>query len=880
MPSHNPLQTILFVGIAAAIHLSPGFAQSSRLPYLDPALSVEQRIDDLMGRMTLEQKLGQVRSDLRPDSALALAGRDGIGGLGPVLRSLNAREAAKKANEIQRVALARKPFGIPVMIHDEALHGLVGNGATSFPQAIGLAATWNPELMAKVATAIGRETRSRGIRQVLSPVVNITRDVRWGRVEETYGEDSYLSSVMGVAFCRSIEAEGVVTTPKHFIANVGDGGRDSYPVAFNERELREVYLPPFEACIKEGNAQSVMSSYNSWNGLPCTADPWLLTTLLRKEWGFKGFVVSDYGSVSGTMSMHHVAANEKETAKRTLEAGLDVEFPEVYIYGAPLAEGIRDGSISMKALDQSVRSVLRAKFRIGLFENPFVDIERAAAINDAPAHRQLAREAAQEAVVLLRNEGGTLPLKKSIRSLAVIGPRADEVRLGGYSGFGVHTVSILEGIKAKLGDAVTVRYEKGCDVGFSALPPIPAACLIPAGGRPGERGLRGEYYANKTLAGKPILVRVDSVVSFEWEMGSPDSTIPSNEFSVRWTGSLVPSVTGSYQLGFSSDDGVRLWLDGKLVIDSWFDRGATLDAIMMRLDSGKTYDVRIEYYENTGWTFARLVWELQQDARERLKPAVEAAKKSDAAVVVVGITEGEGYDRANLDLPGDQEALITAVAETGTPTIVVFVAGSAVTMRSWMDVADAIVDIWYPGEEGGNAIADVLFGDYNPAGRLPITFPQYVGQVPLYYNHKPTGRGNDYTDMSGKPQFSFGFGLSYTSFTYANLELSPATLPMDGTVRVKCSVQNAGDRPGDEVVQLYVRDPVASVTRPVKELKGFRRLRLQPGEEREVEFLIDGEQLAFLDRDLKPIIEAGDLEVMIGSSSEDIRLRGRLGIPE
>lgn len=848
-------------------------AQTSRPEYLNPKLPVEQRVEDLLSRMTLEQKVAQLESELRRDSWRKELQENCIGGLGPVLRSMKPADAARQANEIQRLAMRHRPLGIPVLIHDEALHGLIGSGATSFPQAIGLAATWDPELLTRVATVIGKETRSRGIRQVLSPVVNIARDVRWGRVEETYGEDPYLSARMGTAFCAAVEAQGVVATPKHFVSNVGDGGRDSYPIAWNERELREVYFPPFKACIAEGRAQSVMAAYNSLDGVPCSADPWLLTTVLRKEWGFNGFVVSDYGSVSGIRNMHFVTATEKETAKRAIEAGLDVELPEAYIYGTPLLEGSRDGSISMAALDAAVRNVLRVKFRLGLFEDPMVDEAQASQINDAPEHRALAREAAQKAVVLLKNEHNVLPLRKDLKSIAVIGPRAEEAWLGGYSGFGIETVSIVDGIKNKVGGGVRVRYEKGCDVGFGALPPIAPENLRPPDAKPGERGLRGEYFANMDLSGTPAFIRLDTQVHFEWAMGAPDSSIPSDRFSVRWTGKLVPTVSGTYRLGVSTDDGVRFWLDGTLIIDSWFDRGATLDAVTRALDSGRVYDVKIEYYEHTGWAYASLVWELQRSIQERMQPAVAAAKEADAAVVVVGITEGEGYDRANLDLPGDQGELIRAVAETGTPTVVVLVAGSAVTIKNWIDRVAALVDAWYPGEEGGNAVADVLFGDVNPSGRVPITFPQFVGQVPLYYNHKPTGRGDDYSDMSGKPQFPFGYGLSYTTFQYSDLVLSASRIPPTGRLTVSCKVRNTGSRAGDEVVQLYLHDPVASVTRPVKELKGFHRVHLDPGQQTAVSFEIGQAELTFLDRALKPVVEAGTIDVMIGSSSEDIRLR-------
>ena len=854
------------------------FAQKSKLPYRNPSVAIEQRVEDLLARMTIEEKIAQLRCTLRKIEWGKNLTEAGIGGVGPVFRSLSAKEEAEKINELQKLALEKTKLGIPIILHDEALHGLVSNKATSFPQAIGLAATWDVDVMAKVATVIGKETKSRGVRQVLSPVVNIARDVRWGRVEETYGEDPYLQSRMAVAFCKSIEGEGVLTTPKHFIANVGDGGRDSYPVSLSERELREIYFPPFKAAFQEAKAWSVMASYNSVDGTPASSNKWLLTDVLRKEWGFKGFVVSDYGSVAGIKEKHFVAATPKDGAIKAVEAGLDMELPDIDFYGAPLLEAARDGSVSMKAVDEAVRNILRAKFHLGLFDQPYSDPQVALALNDAPEHRVLAREAARKAIVLLRNEKDALPLKKDLKSIAVIGPNANIVNLGGYSGFGMKMVSLLDGIKTKVGPMTTVLFEKGCEVGFAALPAIQPEFLVPEGGKPGDHGLKGEYFKNKDLAGKPDLVRIDKTIDFTWANGSPDSTIPSDEFSARWTGKLIPSSSGTYSIGVGSDDGVRLWIDGKLLIDSWFDRGASLDVVSMKLEAGRSYDLKIEYYENTGWAYASLVWDLKRTANPLIQAAVEAAKQSNVAVVAVGITEGEGYDRASLDLPGEQEALIRAVSETGTPTIVVLIDGSAVTMKSWIDNVAGIIEAWYPGEEGGNAIADVLFGDYNPGGKLPITFPRAIGQVPLYYNHKPSGRGDDYTGMSGRPLFPFGFGLSYSTFTYTNLRLKPAKITPNGTVEASVDIQNTSDRRGEEVVQLYLHDNGASVTRPVKELRGFKRLVLNPGEKTTITFSLGKDDLGILDARLNFVVEPRTVEVLVGSSSDDIRVRSSVDI--
>lgn len=840
----------------------------------DPKAPIEDRVSDLLSKMTIEEKVAQLQSTLRQIEWGKNLTVNGLGGIGPLLRYFNAKEAAEKANDYQKMALEKTRLGIPVLIHDEALHGLIGNGATSFPQAIALAATWDPDIVASVATIIGKQTRSRGIRQVLSPVVNMARDVRWGRVEETYGEDPYLQSRIAVAFCKSIEGEGVLTTPKHFVANVGDGGRDSYPIHFSERELREVYFPPFKAAFQEGNAWSVMAAYNAIDDIPCSSNKWLLTDILRKEWGFKGIVVSDYGSVSGIMNKHYVAATPKEGAIQAVEAGLDMELPDIYFYGEPLLQAAKDGSVSLKAIDDATKNVLRGKFRLGLFENPYVDPQSASSLNDTPEQRLLAREAARKAVVLLRNENHLLPLRKDLKSIALVGSEADAVRLGGYSGFGMKTVPLLEGIKSKVTAKTNVVYERGCDVGFASMPPIAAQFLVPPDGKAGEHGLRGEYFKNIDLQGTPEFVRIDKGISFEWAMGSPDPRIPADRFSVRWTGKLVPEESGTYILGFSSDDGMRFYFDGKLLIDRWFDRGATLDVVTVKLEAGRAYDLKIEYYENGGWAYAGLVWNLKQVADSRIQAAVEAAKNSDVAIVAVGIIEGEGSDRSNLDLPGEQERLIREVAETGTPTVVVLTNGSAVTMRNWINRIGALVEAWYAGEEGGNAVADVLFGDYNPGGRLPITFPQTVGQVPLYYNHHPTGRGDDYTDMSGKPLFPFGFGLSYSTFEYSNLRIKPGTIGVGGRVEISADIQNTGDRGGEEVVQLYLHDPIASVTRPVKELRGFKRVRIEPGEKKSVSFSLGKDELGFYNAAMKFVIEPGKIEVMVGSSSDDIRLKG------
>lgn len=842
--------------------------------YKNAQLPIERRVDDLLRRMTLEEKIGQLQcviSDVENSEAKI---KEFVGNIGVVLRPFSSKEAAEKYNQLQKVAVEQTRLGIPILMHDEALHGLLAKGATSFPQAIALAATWDVDLMRQVAGAIASETKSRGIRQVLSPVVNIARDVRWGRVEETYGEDPYLTSKMGAAFCRSFEDSGVVTTPKHYAANIGDGGRDSNPVHFSERLLREIYFPGFKACFQEGKARSVMAAYNSLDGLPCSANRWLLTKILREEWGFSGFVVSDYGSVGGIFDLHRTAASKSEAAKQAIEAGMDIELPSAYIFGEPLFEAVKQGMVSERTIDRAVRRVLTVKFQLGLFENPYVDPDAAERITKNESRRQLVRRAAQEAIVLLKNENQVLPLKKDLKSIAVIGPLANVVKLGGYSGSGLKTVSPLEGIKAKVDVATQVIHKRGCHLEVLALPTIREQYLTPTGAKPGEHGLRGEYFNNKDLSGKPALVRIDPEIHFDWGGQSPDQAINAEQFSVRWTGKLTPPATGDYQIGVTTDDGVRLFLDGKLLIEYWRDRSPMTNTVNVKLEKNRQYDIRMEYYENAGGAYASLGWNYQPEYGRDIAEAAQAAKNADAAIIFVGIVEGEGMDRSSLDLPGMQEELISSVASTGTPTIVVLINGSAVTMKNWKDKVQAIVEAWYPGEDGGNAIADVLFGDYNPGGKLPITFPQSVGQVPLYYNHKPTGRGYDYVDLSGKPLFPFGFGLSYTQFEYSNLQIEPPKMRSDGQVKISFDIKNVGTMAGDEVAQLYIHDPVASVARPVKELRGFQRVHLNPGEKITITFQLNKDDLSLWDANMNWVLEPGQFDVHIGSSSEDIRLKG------
>jgi len=866
-------------------------AQSDKAVYKNPDQPIEARVKDLVSRMTLEEKFWQlfmIPGDLSDGKEKYQHGAFGLqvattGNSGKVSEQLltynssgTAKFVAEKINEIQRYFLEETRLGIPIIPFDEALHGLVRDGATAFPQAIGLAATWNTELMHQVAAAIAKETRTRGIRQILSPVVNIARDVRWGRVEETYGEDPFLTSQMGLAFVAEFEKMGIITTLKHFAANVGDGGRDSYPIHFNERLLDEIYFPAYKACIQQGGAQSIMAAYNSLDGRPCSANDWLLNKKLKAEWGFKGFVIADAGAVPGMADLHFVAPDYATTTKQAFENGLDVIFQTAYHHYALFYEAFEKGLLVEKQIDDAVSRVLMAKFKIGLFEKPYIEPAEAEKWNGHPNHRKLARQAARESIVLLKNENQILPLNETIRSIAIIGQDAIEARLGGYSGPGIHKISILDGIKNRINKSQKVIFIEGCGRKSTEYVPVSSGNLSCRVNGKREKGLWGEYFNNIRLEGQPALARIDDAIQFRWTLFSPQHHVINYDwYSVRWTGKLKAPATGTFKIGIEGNDGYRLYLNNKLLIDNW--KKQTYQTILADFSviQDQEYDIKIEFFESVGNVKIKLVWNYGIDDSEKkaIAEAVKTVQKCDLAIIVAGIEEGEFQDRAYLGLPGHQEEMIQKVAETGVPTVVVLVGGSAIIMNSWLSKAEAILDVWYPGEEGGNAVAEVLFGDYNPAGRLPITFPIHESQLPLCYNHKPTGRGDNYNNLTGQPLFPFGFGLSYTTFEYDDLTVEKKVIATNENTKVSFNLKNTGKIAGDEVVQLYLKDLLASVTRPVMELKGFKRVHLAAGETKKVEFEITPQLLSMPDKHLTWIVEPGDFKIMIGGSSKDIRLK-------
>jgi len=746
-----------------------------KLPYRDPALPVEQRVADLLARMTLEEKIAQLggtwqnrrvehdetkffvgkNREFLPDRAAVLL-KDGLGGMSRPSEDRGPREMAEFTNTVQKWIIGQTRLGIPVLFHDECLHGHVAPQGTSYPQAIALASTWDTTLVQNVFSATALETRARGAHQCLAPVVDLARDPRWGRTEETYGEDPYLTSRIGVAAVLGLQGDSptidkshVMATLKHFaVHGQPESGTNVGPGNYSERVVREYFLKPFQAAIQEAHAASLMPSYNEVDGIPSHSNQHLLDDVLRHEWAFQGLVVSDYFAVRDLNVLHHIVENNELAAKTALESGVDVELPAAVAY-LTLIQQVRAGKVDESSVNRAVARVLRAKFLAGLFEDPYVDPDRAERVTNSPEHQQLALQAAREAIILLKNQNRLLPLDRSkYKRIAVIGPNAADVHLGGYSDRPGRGTSILQGIRDKLGNRAQVLYAEGCKITET----------------------EPDWNADKVVLGDPAL------------------------------------------------------------------------------------------------------------NAKRIQQALQVARRADVIVLVLGENEQTSReawavdhlgDRDSLDLLGSQDDLARAMVGTGKPVVVLLLHGRPNSVNYIAENVPAILDGWYLGQEGGTAVADVLFGDYNPAGRLPITVPRNVGQLPDYYYQKPSAR-RGYLGSSTQPLFPFGWGLSYTTFKYSGLRLAPATIGTAGETKVSVEVGNTGKVRGDEVVQLYIRDEVSSVTRPIKELRGLRRISLEPGETKTVEFTLGFDQLSFLNREMRQVVEPGTFKIMVGGNSVDL----------
>ena len=888
--TERPFAAFAFIAGLLAVCLPLGDAMAAETasgsnkdaPWLDTSRSFEARAADLVSRMTLEEKAAQM----------------------------------------QNAAPAIERLGVPAYDWwNEALHGVArAGGATVFPQAIGMAATFDIPLMDAVSSAISDEARAKhhrfaargehGRYQGLtfwSPNINIFRDPRWGRGQETYGEDPYLTARMGVSFVRGLQGDDPVyrkldATAKHFAVHSGpEADRHHFDARPTRRDLYETYLPAFQTLVQEADVDAVMGAYNRVYGESASASQFLLRDTLRKEWGFKGYVMSDCWAVDDIWKNHKIVATVEEASALAVRNGTELECGQSY--GAALPVAVRKGLITEAEIDDALTRLMAARFRLGMFDPP----ERVRwaripySVNQSPEHDALARRAAQQSIVLLKNDG-VLPLSKAVKRIAVIGPTADDTMalLGNYYGTPAAPVTILQGIRQAAPQA-EVLYARGADLVDGRDDPTAMPLIEPQYLRPSadssERGLRGEYFRNRDLSGKPALVRVDPQIVFNWDRGSPTDNlqargeassaeaVPSDNFSIRWSGQLLPPVSGKYELQAAANDGFRLYLDGKLVLDHWRNEDRlSASSASVDLQAGRAYDLKLEYFDAERDAGVRLAW-VRPGALAPLEEAISVARQAEVVVFVGGLTgdvEGEemkvnypgfaGGDRTDLRLPASQQKLLEALQVTGKPVVMVLTTGSALAVDWAQQHLPAILLAWYPGQRGGTAVADALFGDTNPAGRLPVTFYKADERLPAFDDYAMQGRTYRYFD--GKALYPFGHGLSYTRFAYSDLMLdNPQAIPGQ-TVRVTVKVRNAGDRAGEEVVQMYLKPKHADHDRARKDLRGFQRISLQPGEERSVSFsFTPTKDMRVYDENTDAYsVDPGMYEVEIGASSADIRL--------
>jgi beta-glucosidase len=842
---------IVVLVVLAAPAQTPGPPQPAvqKPPYLDPNLPVEQRVNDLVSRMTLEEKISQM----------------------------------------QDVAPAVPRLGIPAYNWwNEALHGVARAGyATVFPQAIGLAATWDTDLIHRVADIISTEARAKYNDALLrgptqryfgltfwSPNINLYRDPRWGRGQETYGEDPYLTSRIGVAFVTGLQGDDprylkTVSTPKHYAVHSGpEVLRHAFDVPVSPRDFADTYAPAFRATVIEGKAWSVMCAYNAVRGEPACLSSLLFETL-RQHWGFRGYVVSDCGAINDIYRGHGYTLSLAQASALAVKAGTDLTCGNEYTI---LTHAVRDRLLAPADIDRAVKRLFEARFRLGMFDPPEMVpwSKLTLADNDTPEHHRVALETARKSIVLLKNDRGILPLKSTVKTIAVVGPVADSLSmmLGNYTGTPSTYSTPLEGIRRRFADAKVV-YTPGSPLTDNHPIPIPGTHLR-TGGPGSPAGLKAEYFNNRDLAGAPAFTRVDTDVNFNWSRSAPAPSVTPQNFSARWTGEFVPPVDGEYLLGGSADDGFRVWLDGRKIAEDWAVHSEHAMASYVRLQGGHAYSIRMEYFQAVRDSVARLVW----IPPALLTDAVDAAKKADVVIAVVGLTaqlEGEemdvsaagffGGDRTDIGLPRPQQQMLEALAATGKPLVVVLTSGSAVATGWAQEHAAAVIALWYPGGEGGAALADVLAGDYNPAGRLPVTFYSSVAQLPPFSNYSMAGR--TYRYFQGTPLYPFGYGLSYTTFAYRNARVDRASAAAGETLTVSVEVKNTGARAGDEVVQLYLSHPDVEDA-PTRELQGFTRIHLAPNEEKTVSLLLRDRQYSIVDPSGKRRILPGKIEVWIG----------------
>jgi len=873
----NQRLTTLILLIIVSVHGAASAAAQTE-PWKNQNLPFEARANDLVGRMTLEEKVSQMKN----------------------------------------VAPGIPRLGIPEYDWwNEALHGVARSGlATVFPQAIGLAATWDDSLILRMATVVSDEARAKHQEYLRhdshqryqgltfwSPNINLFRDPRWGRGQETYGEDPFLTGHLAVPFIRGLQGNDpkyfkTVATVKHFAVHSGpEPDRHTFDAVVSERDLRESYLPHFEEGIREGKAYSLMCAYNRVAGKAACGSDMLLGDILRGEWGFKGYVVSDCGAIDDMYLRHKVVQTAPEAAALGVKTGTDLDCGRVY---PNLVEAVKQGLITEAQIDTSVKRLFLARFKLGMFDDtsrvrwakiPFSNL-------DSPAHRALALRTARESMVLLKNDAGVLPLKKNLGTIAVIGPNADQRRmlLGNYNGEPADPVTPLRGIREAVGKNTKVIYARGADLAdnFPVLDGVPSDVVTAPNG---QRGWQMEVFSSRTMQGTPLFTSRSPVVDVHWGEGSPRKDVNVDDFGVRWTSTFKPRVTGRYRLALIGTMRFRLFLDDSLVArsvypthDGEYPDPRLVQTDTLELDANKTYRLRVEAEESYGDAQLQLLWSPPHETLEA--DAVAAAKQADAVVMFLGLTarlEGEemsvqvpgfkGGDRTRIDLPDVQEHLLETITALGKPTVLVLQSGSALAVNWAQAHVPAIVEAWYGGQAAGTAIADVLFGNYSPAGRLPVTFYKDTSDIPAFDDYKMAGR--TYRFFKGAPLFPFGHGLSFTTFAYSRLRTSAPGMRGKDTVTVSVNVTNTGKRAGDEVVQLYVAYPSSKVERPIKDLRGFKRVTLAPGQTRTVSFKLPASSLSYWDAGSHAwVVEPGVVELQVGASSADIRVRRQITVNE
>ncbi len=854
---------VVFIICLQSLHLNGQTADQKPL-YLDYTQPTKTRISDLLSRMTLEEKLLQMSS---------------------------------------RISSPIKRLGIPGFLWSSSGDGHCvgvpkGEAATVFPVPIAQAASWDKKIVHKLADIMSDEVRARVNGNVpkatltfWSPVIEMARDPRWGRTEECYGEDPYLTSQLGLAFVRGLQGDDpnyLKTTagPKHFALNNEEWDRHNGTSDVDDQLLHEYYLRPYQAMVQEGKVLQIMAAYNRLNGVPCIANKKLLTDILRGEWGYEGNIVSDCNGIRDLFEGHKYVATVQEAIALAINAGMDIECGDCF--RDHLTETVKMGLVSMAAIDTALTRILLPRFKLGLYDPadrvPYTKIPHS--VLDSPEHRAAAREAAQKTIVLLKNENHLLPLDlKQTKSIAVIGPIAAIAQLGGYTGGHSEAISPLQGIKNKL-DSIKVHYVKGTDVKIM-LPVIPSEYLVPAGGKPGEHGLKGEYFKGVDCSGEPVLTRVDSIIDFKFGKSAPIAGLPATYYSIRWTGEFIAPCTGLYYIGGQFDDAIKLTVNGRLLIDRTINRNKSSEVAKIEVEKGKKYDLKLEYTQQ--WYNAEVkLWGAPQDPT-KFNEAADAARNADVAVVVLGTddtVEKEGVDRPDLNLPGDQEDLVKAVFKANPKTIVVLQNGSTMSV-TWLKAnVPGIFETWFNGEEGGNALADVLFGDYNPAGRLPLTYYKSSENFPSFSDYDiRKGRTYMYRNSTkdnskiSEVLYPFGFGLSYTQFSYGKLEILTKTIDAKGTIKARVKVKNSGLRAGDEVIQLYAHDEKSSLQRPEKQLVCFERIHLLSNESKVVDLEFPAKDLAFWSVATNSfVVEPGSFKLMVGSSSVNILSTGKISI--